>query len=103
MEAAPSCELGFWGEEVVQEGFVNLDRGVGLGEAGETRGLAGSDELLRRPDVVGCGSSKEVGPVGVLGFLDCLEVTLPRKSGETHEVFRAVLFSLPAGLGILLA
>ena len=77
MEAAPSWELGFRGEKVVQEGFVNLDRGVGLGEVGKTRGLAGSDELLRRPDVVGCGSSKEVSPVGVLGYFDCLEISLP--------------------------
>ena len=57
IEAAPCRELGLRGEEVVQEGFVDLHRGVGLGEVRETRGLAGSDELLRRPNVVGCGSS----------------------------------------------
>ena len=54
IEAAPCRELGLWREEVVQEGFVNLQRGVGFGEVGETRGLAGRDELLRRPDIVGC-------------------------------------------------
>ena len=56
-EAAPCRELGLWGEEIVQEGFVDLHRGGSLREVRETRGLTGSDELLRRPDVVGCGSS----------------------------------------------
>ena len=66
-----------WGKEVVQEGFVNLVRGVGLGEVRETWDLAGSDEFLRRPNVVGRGSSEEIRPVKVLGLLNCLEIPLP--------------------------
>ena len=53
VEAAPWWELGFRGEEMVQESFINLNRGVGPGEVNETWGFAGSDELLHRPDVVG--------------------------------------------------
>ena len=86
MKAASCWEVGFGGEEVIQEGFVNLHWGVGFREVGETRDLAGSDELLRRPYVVGCGPSKEVGPVGVFGSLDCLEVPLPREPGKAHEI-----------------
>ena len=84
IEAAPCRELGFWGEEVVQEGFVNFHRGVGFAEVGETRGLERSDELFRRPAIVGCGPSQEVGPVGVFGFLNRVEVSLPREPGEAH-------------------
>ena len=79
MKAASCWEVGFRGEEVIQEGLVNLNWAVGLGEVRETRGLAGSDELLCCPYVVGCGPSQEVGPVGVLGLLDRLEVSLPRE------------------------
>ena len=93
MKAASCWEVGFQGEEVFQEGSVNLHWGVGLGEVRRTRGLAGSDELLRRPYVVRCGSSQEVGPVGVFSSLDCLEVSLPRESGKAHEVFCAVFLS----------
>ena len=91
MKAASCWEVGFRGEEVIQEGSVNLHRGVGLGKVREALGLAGSDELFCRPYVVGCGPSQEVGPVGVFSPLDRLEVTLPREPGEGHEVFRAVL------------
>ena len=102
IEAAPLRELGFRAEEVVQEGFVNLHLGGSFGEVRETRGLARSDELLRRPDVVGCGPSQEIGPMEILGPVNCLEVSLPGESGEAHEVFRAVLFSKPAGFGVFL-
>ena len=54
MEAAPQGDLGFPGKEVVQKGFVDLNRKVSPGEFRESRGLARSDKLLRRPDVVGC-------------------------------------------------
>ena len=57
MKAAPYWEVGFRGEEVIQEGLVDLYWGVGLGEVRETWGLAGSNELLCRPYVVGCGPS----------------------------------------------
>ena len=97
MEAAPCWELGFRGKEVVQEGFVDLDRGVGLGEVGKTRGLAGSDELLRHPDVVGCGSSKEIGPVGVLGFLITLKYPCLGSRGRlTRSSVRSFLAFLQA-------
>ena len=56
MKAAPCWEFGFQGEEMVKEGLVNLNRGVGHGEIRETRNLARSDKLLRRPYVVGCRS-----------------------------------------------
>ena len=78
---------------MVQEGFVTLNRGVSPGEVGETRDLAWSDEPFRYPNVVGCGPTQEVGPVGVLGLLNRLEVSLPQEPGEAHETFRAVLFS----------
>ena len=55
MEAAACWELRPRGEEVVEEGFVDLVRGGGIGEIRESRDLAGSDELLRRPYIVGCG------------------------------------------------
>ena len=54
VEAAPRWELRFRGKKVIQEGFVNLNRGIGPGEFWETRGLSGSDKFLRRPYVVGC-------------------------------------------------
>ena len=76
--------FGLRGEEVVQEGPVNLTRGVGTGEVRETRDLAGGDELLCCPDIVGCGPSQEVGPVGVLGFLNRFEISLPREPGEAY-------------------
>ena len=103
VEAAPRRELWFRGKEVVQEGFVDLHRGVRPGKVRETRGLAGSDELFRRPNVLGCGPCKEVAPVGVLGFLNRLEVSLPRKPSKAHEVIRTVLFSQPACLGVFLS
>ena len=56
MEAPSQMEFGLRGEEVVQEGLIDLNRGVGLGVVGEAWDLAGSDELLRRPDIVWCGS-----------------------------------------------
>ena len=76
MKAASCWEVGLRGEKVVQEGFVNLARGVGPGEDRETRDLAGSDELLRRLNIVGRGSSEEIRPVEVLGLLNCLEISL---------------------------
>ena len=88
---------------MVQEGFVNLVRGVGLWEVRETRDLAGSDELLRLLDVVGGGPSEEIRPVEVLGLLNCLEISSPREPGEVHEIFRAVFFCQPAGFGVFLA
>ena len=103
MKAASCWEVGFRGEEVGQEGFVDLYWGVGFGEAREARGFAGSDELLCRPYVVGCGPSQEIGPVGVFSLLDCLEVSLPREPGEGHGVFRAVLLSQPRCFGEFLA
>ena len=103
MKAASCWEVRFRGEEVIQEGSVNLHWGVGLGEVGEARGLAGSDELLCRPYVVGCGPSKEIGPVGVFSFLDRLEVSLLREPGEGYEVFRAVLFGQPRCFCVFLA
>ena len=42
VEAPSRRELRFWGEEVVQEGFVDLNREVGLGEHRKSRGLAGA-------------------------------------------------------------
>ena len=38
--------------------------------------------------------------MGVLGFLDRLEVSLPREPGEAYEVFCSVLFCQPTGLAI---
>ena len=62
---------------MVQEGFVNVARGVSLGEVRETRDLGGSDEFRRSPNVVGCGASQEIRVVEVLGLLNCLEIPLP--------------------------
>ena len=77
VEAAPRREIGFGGEKVAQEGFVDLNRGVGPGEARKTWDLAGRDELLCRPNVVGSGPSEEIRPVGVLSSFDRLEIPLP--------------------------
>ena len=55
VEAAPSRELWFWGEEVVEEGLVDLVRGGSLGEIREARGFARSDEPFYRPYVIGYG------------------------------------------------
>ena len=57
MEGAPEWELGFGGEEVVKKSFVDLNRGVGTGEGRESWYFARSDELLRRPNVLGCRPS----------------------------------------------
>ena len=103
MEAAPCWELGFRGKTVVQEGFVNLTRGVGLREIRETRDFAGSDEFLRRPDVVGRGLSEEIRLVEVLGLLNCFEIPSPREPGEVHEILRAVLLRQPTGFSVFLA
>ena len=47
--------VGAWvsGEKMVKEGFVDRNRGVGRRELGIRRDLAGGNESLGRPDVVG--------------------------------------------------
>ena len=103
MEAPPRREFGFRREEVIQEGSIDLDRGVSPGELGETWGLAGSDEFLRRPDIVGCCLCQEFGPVGLFGYLNRLEVSLSRESGSGHGGFSAMLSGISAGFGVFLA
>ena len=103
MEVAPWGELRLWGKKVVQEGIVDLNRGVGPGEFREARGLAGSDEFFLCPDVVGRRFCQEVGPVRILDFLYCFEVALSREAGETHLSPRTVLLRQSSGLCILLA
>ena len=88
---------------MVQEGFVDLDRGVSSGEFGKTRGFSRGDEFLRRPDVVGGRLCKEIGQVRILGLLYRLEVILPGKSDKVYEDFGAMFLCQPAGLGLLLA
>ena len=92
----------FRGEEVVKEGFVDLDRGVSPGELGKTRDLSGGDKLLCRPDLWGVVFARNSAQWEFLAFFialkyPCLE-SLARLMRASVRCFFASLLALAYSL-----
>ena len=61
-------------------------------------GLAGGNILLCRLNIVWGTSGEEVGPMGVFGFLDFIEIAWPGKPGSADSVLGWVFLSLREAL-----
>ena len=85
---------------MVKQRFVDLDRSVSVREGGETGGLAGGNEFLCHPDVIGGGASQESSAVVVLGFLYCFKVGKPGLSRKGQGFSRAAPVRVSGSFGV---